>query len=208
MTSWNPNIPQVANVPANDAVSMQQNFSVLDSAFKVDHVQLSVLSNQGFHKQISFPGAGSSPYAVAATQNYAYPKLLASNVRSYLEYQPSGPDVFGGNPAVVPMSFKAYAAFVPGTALGMIGVAAGSSYQRRFNISSITSSIIPNGSQYAVVFNENMPDSNFFTIITVTPNNGSNFFTTISAGQTPNSVNVNVDTNAINQISLISFGIL
>src|SRR5579864_5299466 len=100
MTAWNPNIPNPADVPATDAVAIQDNFSVIDTAFAQDHVNLVSAATPGFHKQISFPGAGSPPYSVAGTQNYTYDRLLASSVRSYLEYQPSGPDTFSGNPAI------------------------------------------------------------------------------------------------------------
>jgi len=87
MTAWNPNIPNPADVPATDAVAIQDNFSVIDTAFAQDHVNLVSAATPGFHKQISFPGAGSPPYSVAGTQNYTYDRLLASSVRSYLEYR-------------------------------------------------------------------------------------------------------------------------
>lgn len=78
MTAWNPNIPNPANVPANDAVSMQQNFAVLDQSYQVNHVPLSVATDMGKHPVVNFPvqsgdmGTGANDVALYA-KNVVYP---------------------------------------------------------------------------------------------------------------------------------------
>lgn len=115
MTAWNPLIPNVNNVPANDAQSMQQNFAVLNSAFQQDHTALSNAVNQGMHKQITFPQPPASlPFPNIALQSYEYertmaPVIPANPTLSYLEYQSAGP-----NPNnIVPLSMKAWGILVP-----------------------------------------------------------------------------------------------
>lgn len=159
MTTWNPNIPNPADVPASDATAMQQNFSVLDTAFAVDHVNLSLLTAQGFHKQVSLSNVGSPPYTVSGLQSYDYAKSLATNTRTYLEYQPAGGEVFAANPAVVPLSLKAYAVF-DSTGIVSPNPIPNGNFKRRFNIASITATA---GTTWAVVFNENMPDA-FYSV--------------------------------------------
>lgn len=128
MTSWNPNIPNPLNVPANDAVAMQANFDVLNAAFQVDHTRLQDSNNQGMHKQITFPQPPTAlPFPPFALQSYEYERILPANpgpgpgTRSYLEYQPSGGVEF------VPLSFKCYVVFDPNTFV----------LHRRFNVGAI-----------------------------------------------------------------------
>lgn len=167
MTAWNPNIPNPNDVPASDATAMQANNAVIDSAWKVDHVNLSLLSQQGFHKQLSLSNVGSSPYTVAGLQSYGYSKSLASNTRTYLEYQPAGGEVFAANPAVVPLSFKAYVVFdTTGVGIGMTVPLA--NYKRLFNVSSI---VHTSNSKWTVTFNENMPDAFYTTFVSFVGDN-------------------------------------
>lgn len=187
MTTWNSTIPNPANVPANDATSMQQNFSVLDTAFNVDHVNLSLLTAQGFHKQISYSNVGASPYTVSGSQSYEYAKFLASNVRTYLEYQPAGPDTFGGNPAIVPLSFKSYCVFDP-TGVAIAAPVPPGQFKRRFNVASVTRTT---GLTFVVAFNENMPDAFFST-----------FFSNITTFGSPN---LTVSSQAANSVTLSFF---
>ena len=194
MTTWNPNIPNPADVPASDATAMQQNFSVLDTAFAVDHVNLALLTAQGFHKQISITGAGASPYTVAGTQNYEYAKLLGSNTRSYLEYQPSGPDTFSGNPAVVPLSFKAYVVFT-------VNVGGVGAIKRSFNIASVTAGF----PGFTIVFNETMPDA-FYTVIATTVSSNIAAYVAVTSQATTQCIVTN--NLAYNQYSTISVAVM
>lgn len=147
MTTWNSQIPNVNNVPANDAVEMQQNFSVLDAAFQVDHTALSQATSQGMHKQITFSQPPTSlPFVPAAQQSFAYERLLAANTRSFLEYQPAGGVV------TVPLSLKAYAIF--NLAGGIVA---------SFNVTNISIS----APVFTVNFTEAMPNTNYLIFATM-----------------------------------------
>lgn len=188
MSLFIPTIPQAGDNLDFSQGQLLSNNSGLDTVFGNDHYKFSdATTNKGLHKQVTFPLVGSTPYAVTGTNSYEYQKLLASNARSYLEYQPSGPDTFAGVAAIVPLSFKAYVTFIP----------AGIVQQRSFNISTI----ILGGSVYTITFNENMPDGFYTTILTLVTGSGATAFV---ASQTASAVQIFVSGAA----SLISVAVM
>ncbi len=94
MTTWNPTIPVPTNVPANDAVSMQQNFQVLDDAFKVNHTPLAVATDQGKHTVVNFPkgsdqGTGPNDVALYA-KDVVYPAPFGTITELFFRRQGNG----------------------------------------------------------------------------------------------------------------------
>lgn len=164
MSSWNPNIPQVANIPANDAIAMQQNFAQLNASFQVDHVPLSDKvppgGNSGMHKQITFPSPPASlPFGAVAQQSYLYEKIFPNAVpifpnppgpatKSYLEYQSAG-----AVPFIIPLSLKMWCIFTPTLVVPFINIIAS------FNVNTTTSS--STGTFVTLNFIDAMPSINY-----------------------------------------------
>ena len=101
MSLYNPNIPQPGNRPSDSQGQILNNFQTLDTSFAVDHVNFSLGTNAGNHKQITFDTNHPAAAPIATTQSILYtknvggvPGLFWRNSVAALE-QPISPNAGG-----------------------------------------------------------------------------------------------------------------
>lgn len=70
--TYNPNIPQAADIISNSQPELLSNFQQLDAQFSTDHVAFSATTNNGFHKKVTYDDFTSPAPTPTGSQGVAY----------------------------------------------------------------------------------------------------------------------------------------
>jgi len=121
--TYNPNIPQAADIPSQSQGEMLTNFQQLNTVFDVDHVPFNdgTAANRGKHDKSTYIELGADP-ATAANEISLYSKDTGGNTRLFMRQESSGTviQLSGANPTVATSG----STFLPGGLILKWGVRA------------------------------------------------------------------------------------
>lgn len=134
-TTYNPNIPQPTNRPSDSQGQILLNFQTLDTVFAVDHVQFSLTTNFGKHKQVTFD-TNHPAAAPAGTESVLYTRNVGAAPalfwRNSVSEQPISPNA-GGGAAFAWCSFNVAGAISANYNVGGVIPLGGNDYQINFS---------------------------------------------------------------------------
>lgn len=121
--TFNANIPQATDLISQSQSQIQTNFSQANTAMAVDHVAFDVLTNQGFHKKVTFQAVIADPGQVTPISSL-YIKTVSG--KSQLFFQNGA---LAAN--VIPITASVFQTYTPvpsGTGLSYVGLSAAGKY--------------------------------------------------------------------------------
>jgi len=90
MSGYTPNIPQANDRPSGSQAQILSNFTALENIYGVNHYPFTdASSNQGKHKQVTFPAQGSDP-ATAAGELALFAKNVGGDLGLFIREASNG----------------------------------------------------------------------------------------------------------------------